>query len=134
MLRPIGDALLDPWLKTVAYASNEISQTEMRSPPELVEARLKNVIDDDAFHTQMPRNNYNAGTADQMVRTRYQRMLPEEAARLVFRGQWAEAGASNELGEVGIAPGRTHLKFESLRPLLSEDQLRQAYLPGILDG
>jgi hypothetical protein len=133
MLRPIGDALLDPWLKTVAYGSNKLSQTEVRSPADLIEARLRNVISDATYVDEMKLQNFNEGTSQQLLRARYRRMTPDEITPLVFRGEWEMQVAQQEGEEQGLAPGRTKAIIDAKRPLLEADQIRQIFLRGLID-
>jgi hypothetical protein len=133
LLQPIGGAMVNPLLVELKQVSNATWHTQELDPSALVELRLKELIGAKTFHDAMAANNLNAARADAMVKARQERLLPDQLNTLRFRGQITDMDAYVEAQQRGLTADRLDRQRETMRPILSEDEVRQTFLRGIID-
>ena len=133
LLIGVGHAYAAPIVKQVEQNSNWVIQSEVRSPAALVELRLKGLITQEVFLDEMRLNNFNNDRAKSLLDGAYERLLPEEAVRLHWRGGMSQELLHKELEERGITQWRSDAKLNALRPILDEETTRNIYLRGLIN-
>ncbi len=118
------------WIRQESYKKFPI---RFPDAPSLIEARIKNVINEPKYQELMAAHGFNPQVADTLFKTQQERLLPEEAARLALRGQLSPDLYGKEMIERGYDAMRVAAHLEASRPLLNEQDLRDLFLRGFVD-
>jgi hypothetical protein len=93
---------------------------------------LRGGITEDHFRNSMLQHGYAPDVSLMHLRAAEQRLTPDVAAKLRFRGNWTQAQYETELANIGLNPERAIDFFNAASQLLPEEYIRSAWLRNIV--
>lgn len=128
----IAEALQEPFQTYVRQLSFNAQPTREADTSALVEAATRELIDEPRYLKGMAQNGFNTDIAGWMLQSRQTILDPTTAALAMFRGNLSRTAFETELAHSGINPERANSIAIAAQKLMVEDDLRSAFLRGII--
>ena len=126
----IVEAVQEPFQTAIRQDSFSLMPTKEASEQSVISALIKHATDAADFDRRLKNLGYKEDVQSLMLQAAMDRLPPEIAARAGWRNLQFDVEPATEIQQRGFSGARASAYLESLRPLLSEDDLRSAWLRG----
>jgi len=131
-LLPALGAMSEPFRTAVLQGAYDHMPTKEAPENILTPAVLREQITEERWLHGMRQQGYNDDVALMFLRVAQQRLLPEQAVRLLFRGHWTQAQYEGELRDRGLDPERAIDFYNASYEPLPEQYVQTAWLRGLV--
>jgi hypothetical protein len=128
----IVEAIQEPFQTAIRQDAYSLMPTKEAPEQSVIAALIKGAIHAPEFDRRLKNLGYREDVQSLMLQSAYDRLPPEVAARIAWRNLSAELDPLSELRQRGLDGWRAQAYLDSLRPLLNEDDLRNAWLRGAI--
>jgi hypothetical protein len=132
-IRPLAEAAVNPAVVWAFQEGNKLLPEVEMPPPSAIEGFRKGIITYQEFKDAMARHGFNEHRALVMYNDAFRRLDPPQLVTLLRRGDMSREDVGRQFEQGGMPDSAVDPLQKAMAPLLTEDQIRQTFLRGIID-